>query len=131
MKCLFKSAPILFGVLLCSSPLHAKEFLNMDAVLERAAAATIVKYPDSDDVLLDDFVQVEYQTDGTSETWDDTAVKILTEKGKRDHHSLSLRFDTAYGTNYFNRVQVIKPDGTTHDVDLASHGASSGKSSWA
>jgi hypothetical protein len=120
MKRIFNTTLIFFGILWISTSLHAKEFLDMESVLARSTAATIVKYPDADDVLIDDFVQVEYQTDGTSETWDDTAIKILTEKGKRDHHSLSLGFNISYSTNYFNRVQVIKPDGTVHEVDIAS-----------
>jgi len=104
--------------LVFSLPLSAKEFLTLETIIEMASAVTIEKYPDSDDVLIDDFIQVEYQADGTSEMWDDTALKILTEKGKRANQSLSRRFNIAYGTNYFTKVQVIKPDGSVNDVDI-------------
>lgn len=107
-------------LLLISQPLSAKEFLTVAELLERSVSATIEKYPDADDVLIDHFIQVEYQPDGTSETWDDTAIKILTEKGKRNNRSLTLRFNISYGTNAFTRVQVIKPDGTVNEVDLAA-----------
>ena len=105
---------------LCALPLGAKEFLNMETLAGMSAAATAEKYPDSDDVLIDDFIQIEYQPDGTSETWDDTAIKILTEKGKRTNRTLSLSFNVSYGTNRFARVQVIKPDGTVNEVDIAA-----------
>jgi transglutaminase-like putative cysteine protease len=104
--------------LLFTLPLGAREFLNVETVLQMSGAVNIEKYPDSDEVLIDDFIQVEYQPDGTSETWDDTALKILTEKGKRANRTLSLGFNISYGTNYFTRVQVIKPDGTVNEVDI-------------
>ncbi|MEN8254389.1 MAG: DUF3857 domain-containing protein [Verrucomicrobiota bacterium] len=105
---------------LCALPLGAKEFLNLETLAGMSAAATAEKYPDSDYVLVDDFIQMEYQPAGTSETWDDTAVKILTEKGKRANRTLSLGFNISYGTNRFTKVQVIKPDGTVNEVDIAA-----------
>jgi transglutaminase-like putative cysteine protease len=114
---LMRAGFVLLAVFLTYSPLSAKEFLNLEKIKEQATAATIQKYPDSDEVLLDDFIQVEYQADGTSDSWDDTAVKILTEKGKRDQRTVTLGFDVAYGTNYFDKVQIIKPDGSVEEID--------------
>jgi transglutaminase-like putative cysteine protease len=113
---------IAFALLFCAHSLAAKEFLVSEKMVAQAASATVEKYPDSDTVLIDDFIQVEYQADGTSETWDDTAIKVLTERGKRESRTLSLSFNTAYGTNYFTKVEVIKPDGTVVPVDLATQG---------
>lgn len=104
--------------LLCTLPLCAKEFLSLENLVSSSTLATIEKYPDSDEVLIDDFIQIEYQADGTSERWDDTAIKILTEKGKRANRTLSLSFNISYGTNYFTKVQVIKPDGTVSEIDI-------------
>jgi len=109
-------------ILFCfASPLVAEEFLSAEKIAALAAAATVEKYPDSDDVLIDDFIQVQYQPDGTSETWDDTAIKILTEKGKRDNRTLTLHFNTSYGTNYFTKVEIIKPDGSIQPVDIEAN----------
>ncbi|VGO19803.1 DUF3857 domain-containing protein [Pontiella sulfatireligans] len=118
MKRLICSALFVLALFLFSQPLSAKEFLSLEKLIEQAAAATVQKYPNADDVLIDDFIQVEYQADGTEEAWDDTALKILTEKGKRNSRALTLQFNTSYGTNYFTKVQVIKPDGTVHEVDI-------------
>ncbi|MDF7798993.1 DUF3857 domain-containing protein [Pontiellaceae bacterium B1224] len=117
MTPLMRAGLIVLSVFLTLSPLSAKEFLDLETIKVQAAAATIEKYPDSDEVLLDDFIQVEYQTDGSSDSWDDTAVKILTEKGKRSQRTMTLGFDVAYGTNYFERVQLIKPDGSVVEID--------------
>ncbi len=117
MKSIVRAVLVVFALALFTTPLFAKEFLALESLKGFSTTATTEKYPDSDDVLLDDFIQTEYQTDGTSETWDDTAIKILTEKGKRDHRTLSLSFNTAYGTNYFSKVQVIKPDGSVLEID--------------
>ncbi len=108
---------LFFTTFLITRPLAAKEFLDLESVKTWAAKATPEKYPNSDEVLLDDFIQIEYQADGTSDSWDDTAVKILTEKGKRSSRTMTLGFDAAYGTNYFDIVQLIKPDGTVVDID--------------
>lgn len=118
MKHAARFALILVISIWSALPLFAKEFLARDELLKMAESATIEKYPDADVVLIDDMIQVEYQADGTSETWDDTAIKILTEKGKRENLTLTLNFNTFYGTSEFTRVQIIKPDGTANDIDI-------------
>jgi transglutaminase-like putative cysteine protease len=107
--------PLLFAM---AVPLSAKEFLSVENIAALSQQATTEKYPDSDDVQLDDFTQVQYQPDGTSETWVDTAIKILTEKGKRNHRTQTLHFNVSYGTSDFTLVQVLKPDGSVHEVDI-------------
>ncbi|VGO13718.1 hypothetical protein PDESU_02275 [Pontiella desulfatans] len=117
MKNIVRVGLSVLTLILFTAPLSAKELLSIDRIIEYAAGASTEKYPDSDDVLLDDFTQIQYQPDGTSDSWSDTAIKILTEKGKRDNRTLSLGFDVAYGTNYFTKVQVIKPDGSVNEID--------------
>jgi transglutaminase-like putative cysteine protease len=117
MKIVLRTVLIVLTLVLSTAPLSAKEFLSLEKIIAYAASATPEKYPDSDDVLLDDFIQTEYQADGTAETWDDTAIKVLTEKGKRENRTLSLSFNVSYGTNYFTKVQVIKPDGSVNEID--------------
>jgi hypothetical protein len=106
----------MIGGAFCAS--GAEGALNLEAAKRDAAAITAEKYPDADAVLVDDEISVRYQPDGTSERRDETLIKVLTEKGKRENRMLSLHFDTAYGTNYFERVEVIKPDGRTIPVHL-------------
>ncbi|MCF7847612.1 MAG: DUF3857 domain-containing protein [Kiritimatiellales bacterium] len=108
----------LIAYLFIVSPLSAREFIDQGALIAAAKSVTLEKYPNADDVLVDDVIEVRYQPDGTSETWDDMAIKILTEKGKRKNRTLSLSYDTAYGTSEFTKVQVIKPDGTINEVDI-------------
>ena len=55
--------------------------------------------------------RVRYEADGTSVLESDSAIKILTEKGKRDYQTLSLSFNLSYGTNYFTCVERITPEG--------------------
>ncbi|MCK5843993.1 MAG: DUF3857 domain-containing protein, partial [Victivallales bacterium] len=105
-------------VLATTLPLFAEEFLKLSDLAALAKTATAEKHPDSDAVLLDDFIQVEYQPDGTSEDWDDTAIKILTEQGKRDSRTLTQSFNVSYGTAEFTRVQIVKPNGTVHEIDI-------------
>ncbi len=118
MKPFLKTTVLSLCLLAHISPASAKEFLATSNIFEQAQSATPEKYPDADDVLIDDYTQVEYQTDGTSEMWDDTAIKILTEKGKRDNRIQTLQFNTSYGTNYFVKAEIIKPDGSVVPVDV-------------
>lgn len=117
MKCLIRTGLAIFVFSQMFPPLFAKEFLTVEKIMEQASKATDIKYPDSDAVLIDDFIQVKYQKDGTSSSWDDTAIKILTEKGKRNNRTISLGFDTAYGTNFFSKVQLIKPDDSVVEIN--------------
>ena len=121
MNRLLRTGLLLLILAVPAIPLHAEEFLETEIIIQQAADATVEKYPDSDDVLLDDYIRVTYQADGTSEMWDDTAIKILTEKGKRDNRTQTLSFNTSYGTNYFTLAEIIKPDGTVVPVDIKAN----------
>jgi hypothetical protein len=46
--------------------------MDRAATLAAAAEVTKAKYPDADDVLVDDFIFVRYEADGTSVTFDET-----------------------------------------------------------
>ena len=94
--------------------------LNMASVRASAADVTQAAYPDADDVLVDDHIVVTYEADGTSVTIDDTVVKVLTEKGRLNNRVLTRYFSASYGSAEFRLVQVIKPNGRTIAVDLAS-----------
>ena len=121
MKLFYRSLSSFFILLFSISSLHAKELLSNDQMILQGVEATAETYPDSDTVLLDDFIQVAYQPDGTYEMWDDTAVKILTEKGKRASRVLTLYFNVSYGTNYFTKVEIIKPSGTIVPVNIQAN----------
>lgn len=121
----------LWLVLLLSAPLALARgqeavpaLLDRGAVLKSAAEVSLKKYPDADAVLVDDFVRVTYQHDGTDETWDDSYTKVLTEKGRQDLQALSYGYDVVYDTVTVVRVEIIKPDGRAENVDIASQSKS-------
>ena len=104
-----------------AAPAAAKPALmDRAATLAAAAEVTKAKYPDADDVLVDDFIFVRYEADGTSVTFDETWTKVLTEKGRRDNERMSLDFDEAYSKVALDLLEVIKPDGTAVPVDVAA-----------
>jgi transglutaminase-like putative cysteine protease len=92
----------------------------LDVASVRAAAETVTaeRFPNADDVLVDDYIVTEYQADGTAETYDDTFVKVLTEKGKEDNKTLTRHFTLPYSTASFKLVQVIKADGRVIPIDV-------------
>jgi transglutaminase-like putative cysteine protease len=96
--------------------------LDRDTVITAAADVTTEAYPNADDVLVDDLIRVRYEADGTATRWDDTIVKILTERGKQDNQSMMFHFTKPYTELEVTLVEVIKPDGTVTAVDLASQG---------
>ncbi len=101
----------------------AQEFaaglLNRDAVIEASQSVTRERYPNADDVLVDDFILNRYEPDGTAVEADDTFVKVLTEKGKRENKTLSFHFTLPYETVSVALLEVIRPDGTVTPVDVA------------
>lgn len=98
----------------------AAGLLDWPAVRAAAAAITAATYPDADGVLVDDVIQVTYETNGTAVTWDDTAVKVLTEKGRQELQSLTFGYTRPYDTITVVRVLITKPDGREVEVDLAA-----------
>ncbi len=99
----------------------SKGILNRKSVIKSSLEVTKEKYPNSDDVLVDDYIFCTYKPDGTSITWDDTFIKILTEKGKRDHQTLSFYFSLPYSTVELKMLEIIKKDGKVVPVDIKSN----------
>ncbi|MBQ6471379.1 MAG: DUF3857 domain-containing protein, partial [Victivallales bacterium] len=93
--------------------------LKLPDIIAESQRIVAQDYPDADSILLDDHIKVIYQADGKSVTWDDTAVKVLTEKGRRDCRVLSDGYNRAYGKFSYELVQVITADGTVRSLDLA------------
>ena len=62
-----------------------------------------------------------YRADGTGESQDETFVKVLTEKGKRNNRTISLAFMLPYSTVEVVKVEVLKPDGAVVAVDVAAN----------
>ena len=121
MKSLFASflvAATAFAASLDEQPAEVRRIVRAD-ILAASAAVTPEAYPDADTVLLDSVTFDRYEPDGTSVTYDDTYVKVMTEKGRRDSRTDSLHFNVVYGTNEIVAAEIIKPDGTVQPVDLA------------
>lgn len=95
--------------------------LSRDRVMPSAKTVDAARFPDADQVLVDDHVLETYEKDGQSVLWDDEYTKILTEKGRRDASTLSFSFDLAYGTALVYRAEIIKPDGRVLSVDIAKY----------
>jgi len=95
----------------------------VDAKLVMAAAAEITpaKYLNCDDAIVDQKSIRVYRPDGTGECQDETFVKVLTEKGKRDNRTLTMSFMLPYTTVAVPRLEVIKPGGETVPVDVAAN----------
>ena len=92
--------------------------LDLDKVREIAVGATKEKFPDAEDVMIDDIISIVYQKDGTSVTWDDTCVKILTDKGVRNNRSLGAGYNISYAKAFFSTIEIIKPDGRIIPIDI-------------
>ena len=95
--------------------------LNNDDLINKSTNINIEKYPDADAVLIQDDTTVIYQLDGTSKTHTSSAIKILTEKGKRKNRILSLSFNISYGTNYFTKVNRITSKGKLIPIDISAN----------
>lgn len=95
--------------------------LNYDDLRNKSTNVKIEKYPDADAVLIQDDTRVTYQVDGTSKTHTSSAIKILTEKGKRENRTLSLYFNISYGTNYFTKVNRITSKGKIIPIDISAN----------
>ncbi len=96
-------------------------FLDTKEVLSAATEITVSKYPDSDEATVEKKMVRVYRPDGTGECQDETYVKVLTEKGKRNNRSLSLYYMLPYSTAEAVKLEVIKPMGEIVTVDVAAN----------
>ena len=95
--------------------------LDRAQVVKSAVEVTRKKYPNADDVLVNDYILTRYNSDGTSVAWDDTFIKVLTEKGRREHQTLSFYYSLPYSTVVVKVLEIIKPDGKVIPVDIAKN----------
>lgn len=91
------------------------------AILRAAADITTNHYPDSDSATVDCRSVRVYRPDGTGACQDESFVKVLTEKGRRDNRTLSLNFQLPYNTVSVPLLEVIHPDGSVSPVDVAAN----------
>ncbi|MGC9943634.1 MAG: DUF3857 domain-containing protein [Verrucomicrobiota bacterium] len=96
-------------------------FMDTAEVLASAANITTEKFPNCDSVTVDGKSVRFYRPDGTGDSQDETFVKVLTEKGRRDNRTLSFSFMLPYSTESVARLEVIKPDGHVVPVDVAAN----------
>jgi hypothetical protein len=67
-------------------------FVDTNKVLAAAGEITLAKYPDCDEATVEKKMVRVYRADGTGECQDETFVKVLTEKGKRNNRTFTLSF---------------------------------------
>jgi len=96
-------------------------FLDVKTVMASASNITLANYPDCDEATVDKKLVRVFREDGTGECQDETFIKVLTEKGKRNNRTLGLSFMLPYSTEDVVKLEVISPDGTIVPVDVAAN----------
>ncbi len=86
--------------------------------IEAAAAVTKEKYPNADDVLIDDYTKVQYNPDGSAVELCDSYQKVLTESGRRGASTITLQFTIPYDAVEVLMLEVIKLSGEIVPVDI-------------
>lgn len=81
---------------------------------------TLERFPDADSVSVKSVREVEYQPDGTFVDRDEEWVKVLTDKGRRDESTLSLKYSSRYGAARVIAVSIIGTNGVERTVDVSS-----------
>ena len=91
---------------------------DQTAVMQASQSVTAEKYPNAEVVQVDQKTWIHYASDGTFVQWYESYVKILSEKGRRRHTSVTSSFTIPYNTTMFTLVEVIKPDGSVTKIDI-------------
>ena len=97
---------------------YSNGLLDRSHVLDMAKNISMAQYPDADVVYVDSHQWIKYQKDGTYEEWDDSYVKILSEKGRRMYTQVMSYFTIPYNTTKFTLVEIIQSDGQTRVIDI-------------
>jgi transglutaminase-like putative cysteine protease len=96
-------------------------FVDSKQTMAAANDITLAKYPDCDEATVEKKMVRVYRADGTGESQDESFVKVLTEKGKRNNRTLSLSFMLPYSTAEVVKLEVLRPDGEAVAVDVAAN----------
>lgn len=95
--------------------------LNFQDAFAQSKLCTLETYPNSDEVLVDDYIKINYKTDGTGQKWDDTMVKILTDKGRENYKTLAFNYTLPYSRVEIKELQVVKGNGNIVSVDIKNN----------
>ena len=79
---------------------------------------TRARFPDADSVVVDESERVAYNPDGTYETFSESFVKILTEKGRREESTVSLSYSKRYAEAEILYVGAVGADGREREIDV-------------
>ncbi len=80
---------------------------------------TLEKYPDADAVLVSSVEEIRYQPDGSYISEDESVIKVLTEKGRREESVINFSYSARYGIAKLIDVSIIGSDGKKVKVDFA------------
>ncbi len=103
------------------NPEEVGVIIERAAVLEAAKGVDKNKYPDAESVILEQALNLTYRKDGTYTQYDEQYIKILTEKARRAHSTISSYFTIPYQQIEDCKVlliEIIKPDGQSVKIDL-------------
>ena len=118
----YKTISLILLINLCNNSFadnYPNGILDINEVYKNSVSLTPKAYPNSDSVLVDDYIIEEYNSDGTGTVYDDTFIKILTEKGKRENSILSFYYTLPYSTVKLTQLNIIRTDGTVKSIDIS------------
>lgn len=88
-------------------------------VLRAEDTVTVERFPDADAVLVNSITKTKYFADGTYEDVNENWVKILTEKGRREEGTISMRYSKRYGSAEIVYVGAIDTNGIERVIDIS------------
>ncbi len=94
---------------------------DLKAVLAAAATLTQARLPDCDEATVESSSWRTIRADGTGEMVDETFVKVLTEKGRRNNTVQTASYQEPYDLATVSQLEVIRPDGQVVPVDIAAN----------
>jgi transglutaminase-like putative cysteine protease len=105
---------------------YSSGILDRSEVLARAQSATTDVYPDAEEVLVGSIRRSAYRPDGTYVQWHEEYLKVLTEKARREHRTISSHYTIPYQRGpedcRIDLVEIIKPDGRTITINVEEQG---------
>jgi len=102
----------------CPHHFSEQRILDFNYIQQMSQKITPQEYPNADYINLDQKHWISYNPDGTYEEWNAHAVKILSEKGRRQFQTISSYFTIPYNTTSFKKIEIIRSDGSIVPVNI-------------
>ncbi|HMA68277.1 MAG TPA: DUF3857 and transglutaminase domain-containing protein [Candidatus Mcinerneyibacterium sp.] len=100
------------------SLIYSQSIIVKESIIDEVQKISKEDYPNAHSVLVENLITYDYKEDGTSIETDDTYIKIIDQKGKKNNQKQYFGYDRNYSDFNLKKVEIIKESGEIIEIDI-------------